>query len=257
MTTLAEHIIVVGAENRPSMLTKSMYDSWESQNRQTRPKKYSELTETQQLQDDCDVYATNIILHGFPPDVYALVNHQEAAKDICDRVKLLMKGTELSYQERGCILYNLFDKFAHVPGETLRERYSDSLAFIANSPTLYNPSRSPQHSSYSMYLPPQQFTPVYAAPIHHQHHHTPVNPVNPQQHAVSPLPFISPSMTPQSQAEFPHLDFGLAVLMFQQGEDLIECINKAMTFLSVVASRFPQSNNQLETSFNSRNQATI
>ncbi|GJZ09548.1 retrovirus-related pol polyprotein from transposon TNT 1-94 [Tanacetum coccineum] len=53
-----------------------------------------------------------------------------------------------------------------------------------------------------MYPPPQQFTPVYASPIHRQHHHSPVNPVNPQQHPVSPPPFISLSMTPQSQAEF-------------------------------------------------------
>ncbi|GJT96190.1 hypothetical protein Tco_1091708 [Tanacetum coccineum] len=30
MTTLAEHIIVGGAENRPPMLEKSMYDSWAS-----------------------------------------------------------------------------------------------------------------------------------------------------------------------------------------------------------------------------------
>ncbi|GKC68298.1 hypothetical protein Tco_1100896, partial [Tanacetum coccineum] len=73
------------------------------------------------------------------------------------------------------------------------ERYPDSLAFVANYPTLYNPSQSPQHSGYSMYPPPQQFTPVYATPIHYQHHHTPVNP---QQHQVSPPPFISPSMTP-------------------------------------------------------------
>ncbi|GJT09056.1 hypothetical protein Tco_0843518 [Tanacetum coccineum] len=142
MTTLAEQIIVAGAENRPPMLEKSMYDSWASRIRlfikgkkhvrmmldsidngslvyptveedgQTRPKKYPELTKAQQLQDDCDVQATNIILHGLPPDVYALVNHQEAAKDIWDKVKLLMKGTELSYQERECRLYNLFDKFA-------------------------------------------------------------------------------------------------------------------------------------------------
>ncbi|GKE03057.1 hypothetical protein Tco_1391040 [Tanacetum coccineum] len=52
------------------------------ENRQTRPMKYSELTEAQQLQDDCDVQATNIILYGLPPNVYALFNHQEAAKDI-------------------------------------------------------------------------------------------------------------------------------------------------------------------------------
>ncbi|GJT26148.1 hypothetical protein Tco_0906423 [Tanacetum coccineum] len=45
--------------------------------------------------------------------------------------------------------------------------------------------------------------------------------------------------------------------MFQQGEDPIECINKTMAFLSVVVSRFPPSNNQLRTSSNPRNQATI
>ncbi|GKC49832.1 hypothetical protein Tco_1072577, partial [Tanacetum coccineum] len=72
ITTLAEYIIAAGAENCPPMLKKSMYDSWASH--------------------DCDVQATYIILHGLPPDVYALVNHQEAAKDIWDRVKLLMKG---------------------------------------------------------------------------------------------------------------------------------------------------------------------
>nr|GEU73339.1 hypothetical protein [Tanacetum cinerariifolium] len=115
MTTLAENIIVVGAENRPLMLKKSMYDSWASriclfikgkkhgrmtldsidngslvyptveENGQIRPMKYSQLTEAQQLQDDYDIQATNIILYGLPPDVYALVNHQEAAKDIWDR----------------------------------------------------------------------------------------------------------------------------------------------------------------------------
>ncbi|GJT76058.1 hypothetical protein Tco_1042783 [Tanacetum coccineum] len=96
----------------------------------------------------------------------------------------------------------------------MRERYLDPLTLVTNSPTLYNPSQSPQHSDSLMY-PPQQFTPVYAAPIYHQHHHT------------------------------------------LQGEDPIECINKAMAILSTVASRFPPSNNQLKTSSNLRNQATI
>ncbi|GJX81366.1 copia protein [Tanacetum coccineum] len=110
MTTLAEHIIIVGAENRPPMLEKSMYDSWESriclfikgkkhgrmmldsidngplvyptveENGQTRPKKYSDLTETQQLQDDCDVQETNIILHGLPPDVMTMQQVQVNTK---------------------------------------------------------------------------------------------------------------------------------------------------------------------------------
>ncbi|GJV88622.1 copia protein [Tanacetum coccineum] len=49
----------------------------------------------------------------------------------------------------------------------------------------------------------------------------------------------------------------LVVPTFQQGEDPIESINKAMAFLSVVASWFPPSNNQLRTSSNPINQATI
>ncbi|GJS77374.1 hypothetical protein Tco_0727255, partial [Tanacetum coccineum] len=44
----------------------------------------------------------------------------------------------------------------------------------------------------------------------------------------SPQPFISPSVTQHSQADFPQLDSGLAVPTFHQGEDPIECINKAM-----------------------------
>ncbi|GJZ59157.1 hypothetical protein Tco_0614973 [Tanacetum coccineum] len=58
--------------------------------------------------------------------------------------------------------------------------------------------------------------------------------------------------------EFPQLDSGLAVLVFTQGDDPIACLNKAMAFLSAVAaSRFPSTNNQLRTSSNMRNQATI
>nr|GEU54095.1 hypothetical protein [Tanacetum cinerariifolium] len=102
ITTLVEHIVVAGAENHPLMLEKSMYDSWVNrihlfikgkkngrmildsidngllvypiikENRQTGPKQYSELTEAQQLQDDYEVQETSIILHGLPPDMYAL-----------------------------------------------------------------------------------------------------------------------------------------------------------------------------------------
>ncbi|GJW50593.1 hypothetical protein Tco_0091944 [Tanacetum coccineum] len=106
-----------------------------------------------------------------------------------------------------------------------------------------------------MYLPPQQFTPTYTVPIHHQQQHHTL--VYPQQQPVSPQSFLSPSVTPQPQAEFPQMDSTLAVPMFQQGEDPIECTNKAMAFLSDVASRFLQSNNQLRMSSNPRNQATI
>ncbi|GJZ62028.1 hypothetical protein Tco_0618165 [Tanacetum coccineum] len=114
------------------------------------------------------------------------------------------------------------------------ERYLDTLALVANSSTLYNPSQSPQHTGSPVYPPPKKFTPVYAEPIHHHQHHTLVTPL---QHLVSYQPYLSPSVTPQPQAEFSQVVSTLVVPMFQQGEDLIECINKAMAFLSAVASR--------------------
>nr|GEV08829.1 hypothetical protein [Tanacetum cinerariifolium] len=58
--------------------------------------------------------------------------------------------------------------------------------------------------------------------------------------------------------ESPFVDSGLAVLVFSLGDDLIACLNKKMDFLIAVASlRFPSTNNQLRTSSNPRNQATI
>ncbi|GKA18543.1 retrovirus-related pol polyprotein from transposon TNT 1-94 [Tanacetum coccineum] len=58
--------------------------------------------------------------------------------------------------------------------------------------------------------------------------------------------------------EFPQMDSGLAVPMFNQGDYLIAYLNKAMAFLTVVASsRFPSTNNQLRTSSNPRKHAII
>nr|GEZ28704.1 hypothetical protein [Tanacetum cinerariifolium] len=51
---------------------------------------------------------------------------------------------------------------------------------------------------------------------------------------------------------------GLVVPVFQKGDDPIDTINHMMSFLtSVVASRYPATNNQLRTSSNPRQQATI
>nr|GEU69534.1 copia protein [Tanacetum cinerariifolium] len=104
MTSLADKAILSGADNRPPMLEKDMYDSWKSRmelymlNRQhgrmiiesvengpllwptveedgvTRLKKYSELSAAEAIQADYDVKATNITLQGIPSEVYALVS---------------------------------------------------------------------------------------------------------------------------------------------------------------------------------------
>nr|GEX34357.1 hypothetical protein [Tanacetum cinerariifolium] len=87
------------------------------------PRKYSELTPAKAIQGDCDVKATNITLQGLPPEVYALVSNHRIMKELWERIKLLMKGTSLTKQERECKLYDEFDKFPYKKGETLRDFY--------------------------------------------------------------------------------------------------------------------------------------
>nr|GEZ18313.1 hypothetical protein [Tanacetum cinerariifolium] len=123
--TLADKAILLCADNRPPMLEKDMYDSWKSimelymENGVTRPKKYFELSATEAIQANCDVKATNIILQRLPPEVYALVRNNKFAKELWERIQLLMQGTSLTKQERECKLYDEFDKFAYKKGETL------------------------------------------------------------------------------------------------------------------------------------------
>ncbi|GJZ02422.1 hypothetical protein Tco_0520383 [Tanacetum coccineum] len=60
------------------------------------------------------------------------------------------------------------------------------------------------------------------------------------------------------QPEFPQIDPGLAVLTFLPGDDPIAYMNKAIQFLSVVFTpRYPSTNNQLRSSSNLRNHATV
>ncbi|GJS78891.1 hypothetical protein Tco_0728772 [Tanacetum coccineum] len=119
--TLVEYMILFGAGNRPPMLDKDLYDSWKSrlklymQNREhgrrifesvkhgplicptieengvTRTNKYVELSTTKKIQADRDPKVTNIILQGLPSDIYSLVNHHRVAKDLWEKVQLLMQ----------------------------------------------------------------------------------------------------------------------------------------------------------------------
>nr|GEV85864.1 hypothetical protein [Tanacetum cinerariifolium] len=58
--------------------------------------------------------------------------------------------------------------------------------------------------------------------------------------------------------ESPLVDFSFVVPVFSPRDDSIAYLNKAMAFLTTIASsRFPSTNNQLKTSSNLRNQATI
>ncbi|GKC08295.1 hypothetical protein Tco_0999905 [Tanacetum coccineum] len=165
--TFAEYMILSGADNCPPMLDKDLYDCWKSrmklymQNREhgriilesvenspliwptveengvIRTKKYAELSAAEKIQADCDMKATNIILQNLPADIYSLMNLHRVAKDLWERVQLLTQGTSLTKQERECKLYDAFDKFTHIKGESLHKYY---LRFnqLINDMNIYN-----------------------------------------------------------------------------------------------------------------------
>ncbi|GKC79129.1 hypothetical protein Tco_1129903 [Tanacetum coccineum] len=117
--TLAEYMIL---SEHGRMILESVENGpliWPTikENGVTRTKKYVELYAAKKIQVDCDMKATNIILQGLPADIYSLVNHHRVAKDLWERVQLLMQGTSLTKQERECKQYDAFDKFTHIKGE--------------------------------------------------------------------------------------------------------------------------------------------
>nr|GEZ29724.1 hypothetical protein [Tanacetum cinerariifolium] len=71
-----------------------------------------------------------------------------------------------------------------------------------------------------------------------------------------PLALISQHQLNRPKCSSP--ETGLVISVFQKGDDPINAINHMMSFLtSVVTSRYPSTNNQLRTSSNPRQQATI
>ncbi|GKE70584.1 hypothetical protein Tco_1528656, partial [Tanacetum coccineum] len=51
-----------------------------------RARTYNDLTDEEKLRESVDITTTNIVLQGLPQDIYNLVNHNEDAKQIWDRV---------------------------------------------------------------------------------------------------------------------------------------------------------------------------
>nr|GEV42184.1 hypothetical protein [Tanacetum cinerariifolium] len=124
-------MILESVENGPLL--------WPSieENGVTRPMKYSELSAMEAIQTNCDVKETNIILQGLPPKVYTLVSNHKVAKELWERIQLLMQGTSLTKRERECKLYDELDKFAYKKGESLREFYL-RFSLLLNDMNIYN-----------------------------------------------------------------------------------------------------------------------
>ncbi|GKA45753.1 retrovirus-related pol polyprotein from transposon TNT 1-94 [Tanacetum coccineum] len=224
-------MIIESVENGPLI--------WPSieENRVTRPKKYFELSATEAIQADCDIKETNIILQGLPLEVYALVSNHKFAKELWERIQLLMQGTSLTKQEREYIklvqdlhttnidqLHAYLGQHEFHANEVrlMHERNSDPLAL---SPQYELHHQSQQYSTHQSLTPLSITYPFndYQSSVHHN--------------IYSPSSFIpqleyAPSVN--QQPEFFQPDSGLIVLVFQRGDDPIDAINHVMSFLTAI-----------------------
>nr|GEV49497.1 hypothetical protein [Tanacetum cinerariifolium] len=251
------------------------------------------------IQADCDVKATNIILQALHPKIYALVSTHKVAKDLSERIQMLMQGTSLTKQEREWKLYDAFDKFTYQKGETLRDFYL-RFSLLLNDMNMYN-MKLEQFQVYTKFLntlPPewskfvtdvklvrdlhttnQQTSTYQASPYATSYHtlqfvsqgpssstHSISYLVTDTSSLVNHIAYMASSSAPQldyapmvqHSSEYSPPETGLVVPVFQKGDDPIDAINHMMSFLTaVVTLRYPAINNQLRTSSNPRQQATI
>ncbi|GKB13520.1 integrase, catalytic region, zinc finger, CCHC-type containing protein [Tanacetum coccineum] len=267
MTTLADKSLLSGGDNKPPMLEKHLYDSWKSRmelymmNRPhgrmilasvekgplvwpsitvdgvTRLKEYTELTPAEAIQADCDIKAINIILQGLPTEIYALVSQHRVAKDLWEKIKLLMQGTSLTKQERECKLYDEFDKFTYKKGESLHEYYL-RFTLLLNDMNIYKmPLEQFQvNTKFLNTLPDEWSKFVTDVKLVKDLHTTNVD----QLHA-----HLEQHERHVNDVRLMH-------------EHPIDAINHMMSFLTaVVTSCYPTTTNQLRNSSKPRQQATI
>nr|GEX31449.1 hypothetical protein [Tanacetum cinerariifolium] len=245
------------ADNRPPMLEKDMYDSWKRRMELymlNRPNGRMILESVElAIQADCDIKATNIILQGLPPEVYALINTKflntlpsEWSKFVTD-VKLV--------------------RDLHTTNVDQLHAYLGQHEYHANEPMYQQSQFQPQATSYqsSPYGPTyhnSQFVSTGPSSLTHSISYPGTDTSSLVNHnaylASSSAPQIAYAQMDQQSLEYSPPKAGIVVPVFQKGDDPIDAINLTMSFLtSVVTSRYPATNNQLRTSSNPRQQATI
>nr|GEY89757.1 hypothetical protein [Tanacetum cinerariifolium] len=278
MTSLADKAILSGADNRPHMLEKDMYDSWKSE----------------AIQADCDVKATNIILQGLP------LEHERECKlydefdkfayrkgeTLCDfylRFSLLLNDMNMynmkleKFQVNTKFLNTLppeWSKFVtgvklvrdlHTTNVNQLHAYLGQHEYHANEVRLMHERTSDPHALTSAYAK-SYHTLQFVSQGPSSSNLSISYPVNDTSSAVNHNAYMASSSAPQIDyapmvqhlSEYSPPETGLVVSVFQKGDDPIDAINHMMSFLTaVITSRYPTTNNQLRTSSNPHQQATI
>ncbi|GJZ63607.1 retrovirus-related pol polyprotein from transposon TNT 1-94, partial [Tanacetum coccineum] len=254
-----------------------------------RARVYSDLSPEDKERYNADIRATNILLQGLPKYIYTLINHYTDAKDIWDHVKMLLEGFELTKEDRESQLHDDFEHFHQNKGETIHDYYVWFAKLINDMQNIkMTMSRMQLNSKFVNNMFPEwgrfvtamklnkgmrdsNYDQLYAYLKQHEAHANENKMMLDRftQHTVDPLVLMSnvshqqyysqSSTTLPSTYVQPHfadntqLDSGLSPT-----DNLIENLTKTLALLTQSYKTYlPQTNNQLRTSSNTRNQATV
>ncbi|GJX73368.1 hypothetical protein Tco_0311963 [Tanacetum coccineum] len=274
MANLLEDIQCASSDTRPPMLDRTDFASWQQriqlycqgtegaqQLGPERARVYSDLSPEDKDRYNANIRATNILLQGLPKDIYTLINHYTEAKDIWDNNK---GETIHDYYVRFAKLINdmrninmtmsrmqLNSKFVNnmlpewgrfVTAVKLNRGLRDS-----NYDQLYAYLKQHEAHANENKMMLDRFTQHTVDPLalmsnaSHQQYY-------PQSSTTSPSSYVPPHFADNSQ-----LDWGLSPM-----DNLIENLTNTLALLTQSYKTYlPQTNNQLRTSSNTRNQATV
>ncbi|GJR41956.1 retrovirus-related pol polyprotein from transposon TNT 1-94, partial [Tanacetum coccineum] len=253
-----------------------------------RARVFTDLSAEEKERYKADIRATNILLQGIPKDIYTLINHYTDAKDIWDNVKMILEGSELTKDDRESQLYDEFEHFRQIKGETIHVYYvrftkliNDMRNIKMTMPRMQLNSKFvnnmlPEWSRFitevklNRGLKESNFDQLYAYLKQHEVHASEnrmmmerfIQPTN------DPLALVSnasvrqyptqSSMSPQSSNELSLADNFQLDSGSSSTENLIESLTNTLVLLTQsYKSHLPQTNNQLRTSSNARNKATV
>ncbi|GJS25812.1 hypothetical protein Tco_0486432 [Tanacetum coccineum] len=292
MANLSEDIQCAGFDTRPPMLDRTNFASWQQRIRlycrgkknglnnlksidegpfqmgtfretlaegnegalhlgPERARVYSDLSPKDKERYNADIQATNILLQGLPKYIYILINHYTDAKDIWDNLKMLLEGSELTKD-----IYN-YTMILNTSVKTKEKPFTITI-FV----TTFKLNRGLRDSNYDQlyaYLKQQEahanekkmmlgrFTQpnvdslALISNVSHQQYYS-------QSSTTSPSIHAQPYFTDNTQ-----LDSGLSPT-----NNLIENLTNTLALHTQSYKTYlPQTNNQLRTSSNTRNQATV
>ncbi|GJT85100.1 retrovirus-related pol polyprotein from transposon TNT 1-94 [Tanacetum coccineum] len=240
MTTLADKSLLSGGDNKPPMLEKHLYDSWKSRMElymMNRPHGRMILASVEKG----PLVWPSITEDGVTRlKEYVELTPAEAIQADCDikAINIILQGL---LTEIYALLYDEFDKFTYKKGESLHEYYL-RFTLLLNDMNIYKmPLEQFQVNTKFLNTLPDEWSKFVTDVKLVKDLHTPmIGSLHANCHNTKDM------------------QMNLIVPVFQKGDDPIDAINHMMSFLTaVVTSRYPTTNNQLRTSSNPRQQATI